>query len=99
MCDRDRFVIMAIGMQASNEESKSVEISKLIKAMKLLNVELDAAKLATQNECNKNALLLTQLELSVNEKEALKRRLSEMEELSKENVLLKVQIPNVLLLL
>eukprot|EP00268_Persea_americana_P060201 TRINITY_DN7465_c0_g1_i4.p1 TRINITY_DN7465_c0_g1~~TRINITY_DN7465_c0_g1_i4.p1 ORF type:complete len:1579 (-),score=282.61 TRINITY_DN7465_c0_g1_i4:597-5333(-) len=76
-------------LRASNEESKSVEISKLIKAMKLLNVELDAAKLATQNECNKNALLLTQLELSVNEKEALKRRLSEMEELSKENVLLK----------
>lgn len=99
ICEQERFMIISTGMQASNEEAKTVEISKLRKAMELLNVELDAAKLATQNECNKNTLLLTQLELSVNEKEAVERKLSAMGELSKENAFLKVQIPNVLLVL
>lgn len=77
-------------MQVSNDEAKSVEISKLKKAMELLNVELDAAKLATDSECNKNALLQSQLEFSKKEKDALESRLTKMEEMSKENAVLKV---------
>lgn len=77
-------------MQVSNDEAKSVEISKLKKAMELLNVELDAAKLATDSECNKNAFLQSQLEFSKKEKDALESRLTKMEEMSKENAVLKV---------
>lgn len=77
-------------MQVSNDEAKSVEISKLKKAMELLNVELDAAKLATDSACNKNALLQSQLEFSKKEKDALESRLAKMEEMSKENAVLKV---------
>jgi hypothetical protein len=55
-----------------------------------MSLELDAAKFATINECNKNAVLLKQLELTVNEKSALERELVVMAELRKENALLKV---------
>lgn len=77
-------------MQVSHEESKLGEISKLQKALESSNLELDAAKLATINECNKNAVLEKQLELSVKEKSALERELIGMAELRKENALLKV---------
>lgn len=77
-------------MQVSNDEAKSVEISKLKKAIEHLNVELDAAKLATDSECNKNALLQSQLEFAKKEKDALESRLTKMEEMSKENAVLKV---------
>ena len=77
-------------MQVSNEEAKKVEISKLQKMLEALNLELDAAKLAKINECNKHAVLQNQFELSVKEKSALKRELVAVDELRKENALLKV---------
>lgn len=82
--------VFCIVMQVSNEEAKQVEISKLQKMLEALNLELDAAKLATINECNKNAVMQNQLELSVKEKFALERELIAMEEVRKENTLLKV---------
>lgn len=85
-CDNVFFVVM----QVSNEEAKHVEIFKLQKMVDALNLELDAAKLATINECNKNAVLQNQLQLSVKEKSALERELVAMDEVRKENSLLKV---------
>lgn len=70
-------------------------MSKLQKMLQALNLELDAAKLATINECNKNAVLQNQLELSVKEKSALERELVAMDELRKENAILKVLSFNV----
>lgn len=77
-------------MQVSHEESKSVDISKLQKTLESLGLELDAAKLATINECNKNAVLQNQLELSLKEKSALERELIGTSELRKQNAYLKV---------
>ncbi|MCI12423.1 myosin-15-like, partial [Trifolium medium] len=74
----------------SNEEAKQRENSTLRKMLEALNLELDAAKLATINECNKNAVLQNQLELSAKEKSALKRELVSVDELRKENAMLKV---------
>ncbi|KAH1203835.1 Protein OPAQUE1 [Glycine max] len=79
-------------MRVSNEEAKKVEISKLQKMLEALNLELDAAKLAKINECNKNAVLQNQFELSVKEKSALKRELVAVDELRKENAQLKVPL-------
>ncbi|XP_055960444.1 myosin-15 isoform X2 [Mercurialis annua] len=76
-------------MRISNEEAKSTEISKLQKTLESLSLELDATKLSTINECNKNAVLLNQLELSMKEKSALERELTAMAELRKENAILK----------
>ncbi|KAH9805030.1 Myosin-15 [Citrus sinensis] len=76
-------------LRVSTEEAKSVEISKLQKLLESLNLELDAAKLATINECNKNAMLQNQLELSLKEKSALERELVAMAEIRKENAVLK----------
>ncbi|KAJ0090740.1 hypothetical protein Patl1_13760 [Pistacia atlantica] len=76
-------------LRASNEETKSVEISKLQKLLESLKLELDAAKLATINECNKNAVLQNQLELSMKEKSALERELVAMTDFRKENAVLK----------
>lgn len=77
-------------LQVSNDEAKSVEISKLQKLLESLNLELDAAKLSTINECNKNAMLQNQLDLSTKEKSALEREIVAMAEMRKENALLKV---------
>ncbi|GAV80711.1 Myosin_head domain-containing protein/IQ domain-containing protein/DIL domain-containing protein [Cephalotus follicularis] len=76
-------------LRVSNEEAKSVEISKLQKMLESLKLELDAAKLATINECDKNSVLQNQLELSVREKSALEREFLAMMEVRKENALLK----------
>ncbi|XP_027357060.1 myosin-15-like [Abrus precatorius] len=76
-------------IKASNDEAKQVEISKLHKILDALNLELDAAKLATNNESNKNAFLQNQLQLSLKEKSALERELAAMDEMRKENALLK----------
>ncbi|XP_042961237.1 myosin-15 isoform X1 [Carya illinoinensis] len=76
-------------LRVSHEESKLVEISKLQKTVESLNLELDAAKLATINECNKNAVLHSQLEFSMKEKSALERELIGTAELRKENSFLK----------
>lgn len=58
--------------------------------MEALNCELDGAKLATINESNKNAILQNQLQLSEKEKNALERELVVMNEVQKENALMKV---------
>ncbi|KAA8546249.1 hypothetical protein F0562_003012 [Nyssa sinensis] len=76
-------------LRVSNEEAKLVEISKLQKTVESLGLALDAAKLATVNECNRNAMLQNQLELSVKEKSALEREVVTMAELKNENALLK----------
>ncbi|KAK4854336.1 hypothetical protein QYF36_022466 [Acer negundo] len=76
-------------LRVSNDEAKLIEISKLQKLLESLNLELDAAKLATINECNKNAMLQNQLELSMKEKSALEREVVAMAEIRKENALLK----------
>ncbi|CAM8910154.1 unnamed protein product [Rhodiola kirilowii] len=76
-------------LRISNEEAKALEISQLQKCVESLNLELDAAKLATVNECQKNAILQSQLDESQTEKSYLERELSAMDELRKENAALK----------
>lgn len=77
-------------MQVTNEEIKVVEMAKLQKTVESLILELDAAKLATVNECNKNAVLQNQLLLSKKEKAVLEREVSLLAELRNENSVLKV---------
>lgn len=77
-------------IQASNEEAKSNEILKLQKMLESLSLELDAAKLAAINECNKNAVLQNQMELLAKEKSAFEREIVAVVELKKENAFLKV---------
>ncbi|KAI5393544.1 hypothetical protein KIW84_060605 [Lathyrus oleraceus] len=79
-------------IRVSNEEAKQREISSLRKMLEALNLELDTAKLASINECNKNAVLQNQLELSAKEKSALKRELVTVHELRTENAMLKVSL-------
>ncbi|XP_019195644.1 PREDICTED: myosin-15 isoform X1 [Ipomoea nil] len=76
-------------MRISNEEAKLMEISKLQKTVESLSLELDAAKLSTVNEINKNAVLQRQLELSMKEKTALEKEDGAITELRNENALLK----------
>ncbi|XP_031103830.1 myosin-15-like isoform X2 [Ipomoea triloba] len=76
-------------MQISNEEAKLMEISKLQKTVESLSLELDAAKLSTVNEINKNAVLQRQLELSMKERTALEKEEAAITELRNENALLK----------
>ncbi|XP_027903170.1 myosin-15-like isoform X2 [Vigna unguiculata] len=76
-------------IRISNEEVKHVEIFKLQQMVEALNLELDAAKLATINECNRNAVLENQLQLSLKEKSSLERELVAMDEVRKENAQLK----------
>nr|XP_019710669.1 protein OPAQUE1-like [Elaeis guineensis] len=76
-------------LRVAAEDSKEAEISKLQKALESLNAELEAAKLATISECNKNALLQIQLESLMKDQETIRSSLVEMAELNKENLLLK----------
>ncbi|XP_008445541.1 myosin-15 isoform X1 [Cucumis melo] len=76
-------------LRASNEEAKSNEIVKLQKMLQSLSLELDAAKLAAINECNKNAVLQNQMELLAKEKYAFEREMVAVVELRKENAFLK----------
>ncbi|GFS39336.1 myosin [Actinidia rufa] len=76
-------------LRVSNEEAKLMEFAKLQKTVDSLSLELDAAKLASVNECNKNAVLKNQLELSIKEKSALEREIVFMAELRNENAFLK----------
>ncbi|XP_051151183.1 myosin-15 isoform X2 [Andrographis paniculata] len=76
-------------IRVSNDEAKLVEVSKLQKAVESLTLELDAAKLATLNEFNKNMVLQRQLELSTNERTALERDVFSVTELKNENTILK----------
>ncbi|GMQ02370.1 hypothetical protein CsSME_00048636 [Camellia sinensis var. sinensis] len=79
-------------LRVSNEEGKVMGITKLQKSVESLSLELAAAKLATVNECNKNAVLQNQLELFVKEKSALEREIVALAELKNENALLKSSI-------
>ncbi|KAL6534061.1 hypothetical protein OROHE_013894 [Orobanche hederae] len=76
-------------IRVSNEEGKLVEISKLQKTVESLTLELEAAKLATLNEFNKNRMLERQLEVSAKEKSALEREVISLTELRNGNALLK----------
>ncbi|KAH7835175.1 hypothetical protein Vadar_023570 [Vaccinium darrowii] len=76
-------------LRVSNEEAKSLEISKLLKTVESLRLGLDAAKMATVNECNKNAVLQKQLELSMKEKSAMEGEMVVVAELRNENAILK----------
>ncbi|KAI5669604.1 hypothetical protein M9H77_19457 [Catharanthus roseus] len=76
-------------LRVSNDESKSLEISKLQKTIESLSLELDAAKLARVNEFNKNAVLQRQLELSMKEKSALEKEVFAFHEQRNENTILK----------
>ncbi|KAL6556709.1 hypothetical protein OROGR_005997 [Orobanche gracilis] len=77
-------------VQASNEEGKLVEISKLQKTVESLTLELEAAKLATLNEFNKNRMLERQLVVSAKEKSALEREVISLADLRNGNALLKL---------
>ncbi|KAL7159103.1 hypothetical protein ABFS83_01G006500 [Erythranthe nasuta] len=76
-------------IRVSNDEAKSVEVSKLQKSVESLKLELDAAKLATLNEFNKNMVLERQLELSTKDKSASEREVISLTELRNENAVLK----------
>ncbi|WZY68274.1 hypothetical protein YC2023_000514 [Brassica napus] len=76
-------------LRTSGEEAKSGEVSKLQKTLESFSLKLDAAKLATINECNKNAVLQKQLDISIKEKAAVVKELNGMVELEKENTSLK----------
>ncbi|KAF7127388.1 hypothetical protein RHSIM_Rhsim11G0002400 [Rhododendron simsii] len=76
-------------LRLSNEEAKSIEISKLQKTVESLRLGLDAAKMATVNECNKNAVLQKQMELSMKEKYAMEGEMVVVAELRNENASFK----------
>lgn len=81
-------------MQASNEDAKSAEISKFHKMVESLKSELDAANLRALNECKKNSVLQRQLELLAKEKSASERERVSSSQLSNENSVLKVILPD-----
>ncbi|XP_020104784.1 protein OPAQUE1-like isoform X3 [Ananas comosus] len=76
-------------LRVAVEESKDVEISKLQRDFECLRAELEAANLETLNERNKNILLKQQLEISMNDQDALRNMLAEMEQCKNENLVLK----------
>lgn len=76
-------------LRVCNEEAKSMEVAKLRKTVESLSLELDAAKLVTINECNKNVVLQNQLEISMKEKSSLEREVIAITDLRSENTFLK----------
>ncbi|GAB2250859.1 hypothetical protein Droror1_Dr00017109 [Drosera rotundifolia] len=76
-------------LRISNEEAKLEEVVKLRSIVGALTVELDAAKSQTAHECNKTAMLQSQLESSMKEKVCLQKELLRMEDLRRENLILK----------
>ncbi|KAL1552298.1 myosin-15 [Salvia divinorum] len=76
-------------IRASNEDAKSVEISKLQKTVESLILELDAAKLRALNEYNKNMVLQRQIDSSAKEKSAFDRETDSLSKLRNENSVLK----------
>lgn len=77
-------------MQAASEDSRLVEVSKLQKGLETLKSELDAERSAVVGERNKNGLLVSQLEEAKKNIATLQTNLNEMEELNKQNSLLRV---------
>lgn len=76
--------------QLAAEESKALEISKLLKILDSVKLELEASNAENKNNCKKIASLQHQLELSSKDQEALRSSLSQIEELKRENFSLKV---------
>ncbi|GMG99196.1 hypothetical protein Nepgr_001036 [Nepenthes gracilis] len=79
-------------LRVSNEEAKLAEVTKLQNMLEVLNVAFDAAKSATVIQCNKNAMLQSQLKLLTEERFRMEKELVEMEDLRRENVILKVSL-------
>ncbi|XP_039829224.1 protein OPAQUE1-like isoform X2 [Panicum virgatum] len=71
------------------EESKALEISKLVKILESVKSELEASNEENKRNCKKIASLQHQLELSSKDQEALNNSLSQMEEVKRENISLK----------
>ncbi|KAL4195806.1 hypothetical protein AMTRI_Chr04g180180 [Amborella trichopoda] len=79
-------------LRTSVEDTKAAEVTKLQNALCGLQSELDSAKLVSLTERKQNSLLQSQLELLTKEKLTLENKLGKMEELGKENHILKVSI-------
>jgi myosin V len=77
-------------MQLTAEESKTLEVSKLLKILESVKVDLEASNVENRNNCTKIASLQNQLELLTKDQEALHRSLAVMEEVKEENISLKV---------
>jgi myosin V len=77
-------------MQLTAEESKTLEVSKLLKILESVKVDLEASNVENRNNCTKIASLQNQLELLTKDQEALHRSLAVMEEVMEENISLKV---------
>ena len=90
ICSTTTLVNSLFEVQASNEDAKSVEISKLQKTVESLILELDAAKLRALNEYNKNMVLQRQIDSSAKEKSAFDRETDSLSKLRNENSVLKV---------
>ncbi|KAF0892731.1 hypothetical protein E2562_017698 [Oryza meyeriana var. granulata] len=73
------------------EESKALEVSKLLKIVESLKCELEAAKEEKNNGCKEVASMQQQLELSVKDQEVLRDNISQIEELKRENTSLKAK--------
>uniref|UniRef100_A0A0D9XJC5 Myosin motor domain-containing protein n=1 Tax=Leersia perrieri TaxID=77586 RepID=A0A0D9XJC5_9ORYZ len=73
------------------EESKALEVSKLLKIVESLKCELESAKEEKSNGCKEVASMQQQLELSIKDQELLHDNLSQIEELKRENTLLKAK--------
>jgi len=71
------------------EESKALEISKLVKILDSVKLELEASNEENKRNCKKIASLQHQLQLSSKDQEALHNSLSQMEEVKRENISLK----------
>lgn len=76
-------------LRMAHEEAKEAEITKLQSMLEALNLELEKARSETINQCNKNALLQSHLELSIKEKSKLEKELLNLEDFKMENATLK----------
>ncbi|XP_066375076.1 protein OPAQUE1-like isoform X4 [Miscanthus floridulus] len=75
----------------ATEESKALEISKLLKILDSVKLELEASNEENKNSCKKIASLQHQLDLSSKDQEAQQNSLSQIEEVKRENILLKAK--------
>lgn len=76
--------------QLAAEESKALEISNLLKILDSVKSELEASNEENKSSCKKIASLQNQLDLSSKDQEAQQSSISEIEEVKRENILLKV---------
>lgn len=76
--------------QLAAEESKALEISKLLKILESVKSELEASNEENKNSCKKISSLQHQLDLSSKDQEAQQNILSQIEEVKRENILLQV---------